>query len=133
MTNIPPKEPAIRKRHIMVTIWLGYILVSGISSILSFSIFKPEIEKLLQVNFPSPLHYYLIGIGALNALGALFLLLWKKAGFHLLIVSNIISLYLSIQMGASVGSSILGLAQIGLTYMILQMPSQGRSTWSWLK
>lgn len=133
MTENPQKEPAIRKRHGLVTFWLGYILVSGISSILSLSIFKTEIEKILQIDFPAPLSYYLIAIGALNALAALFLLLWKKAGFHLLIISNIISLYLSIQMGASVGSSILGLSQIAITYMILQMPSLGRSTWSWLK
>lgn len=133
MSEISPKEPVIRKRHGLVTFWLIYLFISGLSSILSFTLFKAEVEKILQIEFSQQLSYYLIGIGFINAIAALLLYNWYKIGFHLLIISNIISLYVSTLMGASFASSILGLSQIAITYMILQMPSQGKSAWSWMK
>lgn len=133
MSDNIPKEPVVRKRNFFVTFWLIYILFSGVSSVFSFSLYKKEVEKILEIEFSQEFAYMMIIIGALSALSAFLLILWKKIGFHILIVSNIISLYVSIQMGGTLGSSIMSLTQIALTYMILQLHSNGRTAWSWLK
>lgn len=133
MNQSMPEEPVVRKRHLMVTFWLVYIFFSGISSVLSFVFFKSEVEKILQIEFSEELSRFLIIIGSINAVAAILLFLWKKIGFHFIIISNIISLYVNILMGASVLTCIVGLSQIAITYMILQMPQHNRTAWSWMK
>ncbi|MCO5249179.1 MAG: hypothetical protein M9887_09565 [Chitinophagales bacterium] len=121
-----------RERHLLVTIWLVYILVNGISSIVGFTFFKGEIEKTLDIKFSVELTRFLIIIGCIDTISALFLLNWKKIGFHGIIIAAIINMYISFQMGATIGTTILGLTQIFFTYVILNMRKNDKSTWEWL-
>jgi hypothetical protein len=73
-----------------------------------------------------------MGLGVLNAISAVLLLKWKKIGFHGLVISNIINMYVSGLMGSGVESTFFGLMQIGILYMVLQMKKNEKSTWEWL-
>ena len=125
-------ETPKRKRHFLVTLWLGYLLVNGISSIIGFTIFKEQIDEALKIEFSPELVRYLVAIGFIDALGALFLLKWKKIGFHFIIIATIINVYVSSQLEAGVMNAFLGLSQIFFTYVILNMRKYGKSTWEWL-
>ena len=126
-----PKEP-IKKRNGFVTFWMYYILLNGLSSILAYSIYRPEIEQIFKLKLSDEICYYLMGLGVLNAISAVLLLKWKKIGFHGLVISNIINMYVSGLMGSGVESTFFGLMQIGILYMVLQMKKNEKSTWEWL-
>lgn len=125
------KEP-IRQRSKFVTFWMYYILLNGLSSILAYSVYRPEIEKIFKLKLSDEICYYLIGLGVLNAISAILLLKWKKIGFHGLVISNIINMYVSGLMGSGVESTFFGLMQIGILYMVLQMKRNEKSAWEWL-
>ena len=139
-TEHQEKPEPIRKRHGFVTFWLIYILLNGISNILAFTIFRSEMEEVYkkifndQVQFvvSDEIAYYLIGLGVLNTISSILLLKWKKIGFHGLIISNIVNMYVSGLMGSGIEATFLGVMQIGILYMVLQIKKNEKSTWDWL-
>ncbi len=71
--EVEKKEP-VRKRHGFVTFWMIYILLNGLSSILAYTLFRTEIEKLFKLKLSDEICYYLIGLGVLNSISAILLL-----------------------------------------------------------
>lgn len=129
--ELEKKEP-VRKRHGFVTFWLVYILMNGLSTLLAYTIFKEEIQELLKIQISDEFASYLMGLGVLNAVSAILLLNWKKIGFHGLVVSNIVNMYVSGLMNSGIEATLFGLMQIGILYMVLQMKKEDKSTWEWL-
>lgn len=129
--EVEKKEP-VRKRHGFVTFWMIYILLNGLSSILAYTLFRTEIEKLFKLKLSDEICYYLIGLGVLNSISAILLLNWKKIGFHGLVISYIINMYVSNLMNSGIESTFFGLMQIGILYMVLKMRKEDKSTWDWL-
>ncbi|HUH73861.1 MAG TPA: hypothetical protein VLZ75_05580 [Chitinophagales bacterium] len=129
--ELEKKEP-VRKRHGFVTFWLVYILMNGLSTLLAYTIFREEIQKILKIEISDEVAYYLMGLGVMNAISVILLLNWKKIGFHGLVISNIVNMYVSNLMGSGVESTFFGLMQIAILYMVLKMKKNEKSTWDWL-
>ena len=130
--GLEKKEP-VRKRHGFVTFWLIYILMNGLSTLLAYTVFRVEIQEILNIEISDEFASYLMGLGVLNAVSAILLLKWKKIGFHGLVVSNIVNMYVSGLMGSGIEATLFGLMQIGILYLVLQMKKNEKSAWEWLK
>lgn len=117
------------KRHGLTTFWLYYTLLNGLMMIVLFTFFQAEVEKILDSTF-TPLYINLmITIGLLNGFSSALLLKWKKIGFHIFIIANIIKLYANMDLNADVMASMLGLLDVLIMYMILKLKKDGVSTW----
>lgn len=130
--NPETTESPERKRHPFVTFWLVFVIANGISSIFAYTVFKKDVEQLFGIELTSNITYMLVGMGVWNAISGLLLFSWKKIGFHGLVISGIFGMYVNYLMGAGAESTLLGLIQLGILYMILQLKKDGKSTWQWL-
>jgi len=80
--------PAEYKRHLFLTIYLWFIIVTSSIGLLI------GLYSLFTLTFMTPFSYILIIItilAALNIMSALALLGWKKWGFWGLVISSVIS------------------------------------------
>lgn len=133
MSNQTHHEQPERQRHGFVTFWLGYLILNGLASTLTFTYLRKDVEDFLKIELSDQYCQFMIGIGILNAISALLLFRWKKIGFHGSIIASILNMYLNVQMGSGVFSALLSLSQAGILYMVLQIKKNEKSAWEWLE
>lgn len=133
MSNQAHQEVPERQRHGFVTFWLGYLMLNGLASVLTFTYLRKDVEEFLKIELSDQYCQFLIAIGILNAISAFLLFRWKKVGFHGSIVAAILNMYLTVQMGAGIFSGLLSLSQAGILYMVLQIKKNEKSAWEWLQ
>ena len=127
-----------KKRNGFITFYLSAMIIVGILS--GFSIIR---EAYAEMDFNKPLQTITIIIGGLillNAVGASLLLIWKKIGYWLIVVSAVGGLFVACYLNYVMGmSTYMGTALYGsiinplLIFGILQIRKSGISCWRLLE
>ncbi len=132
MNEYSKEENIKRERHGFTTFWLIYLILNGLTSIFAFTYLREDLEKLTEIQFTDLYCNIMISVGILNAISAGLLMIWKKIGFHGIIISTIIKLYANMQLNSNITAALFGLLDIAILYMILKLRKNGKSAWDWL-
>lgn len=111
-----------KSRNLFLTIWLAFMLVANIFSVLSNILFPLASPS----RFAFPLIIYLV-FGFLSLANVVFivrLLQWKKCAFWGILTSSVIAFLLNLYIGISFWVALLGF--IGIIILYLAM----RSSWN---
>jgi len=118
-----PPEIESKKRGALLTIWLTIMLITNTGATLTYLPWNSS-KIAIFPNVPSWI-WYIYGImGLANVVFTIFLFMWKKWAFFALCGIAPLWLILNLTVGSGIIVSIIGLAGLGILYLII------RSKWS---
>lgn len=118
-----------KQRHGCVTAWLIFMIIANALSALAYLLMGDEISEASVEPIPDSIMFVLIGIGIANLIFAIMLLQWKRWAFFGIVGSSLVTLFINLSIGISIGASLLGLVGVGILYAILQIKQEGKTAW----
>ena len=118
-----------KQRHGCVTAWLSMMIVSNSITALIYLFAKDIIAQNLPGVVSNTMMILLALLGIGNVIFSILLLKWKKIGFWGFLITSIAALFINLNIGLSVGQSLLGLLGIVILYGVLQIKKDDVPTW----
>ena len=121
-----------RQRHWIVTWYLVFKIVANSVTAFLYFFNSESIMRNIPSSTTNSTIKILAGIGIINIILPVLILNWKKIGFWLSIVTSIVILIINLNIGVAIGPSLLGMSGFIITFAILQIKKNGKTTWEQL-
>ena len=123
-----PKDE-LKQRHGCVTAWLILMIIANSFTAISYLVFKNLTSQTFPEGISEPMILTLSLISIGNIFFAVLLFKWRRIGFWGISATAIVTLFINLSLGISVGQSLLGLMGIAILYGVLQIKVDDVSAW----
>ncbi|MBT8205004.1 MAG: hypothetical protein KJP14_07075 [Eudoraea sp.] len=132
MQNVENSSNQSKQRHGCVTAWLILLIIINSLTALSYLFAGGLISQNIPGGVSKSMMIILALMGIANVIFAVLLFKWRKIGFWGFLLTSIVALAINLNIGMSIGQSLLGLVGIILLYGVLQIKKDQVSAWNQL-
>ncbi|MEX0289474.1 MAG: hypothetical protein AB3N14_10230 [Flavobacteriaceae bacterium] len=118
-----------KQRHGCLTALLIFMIVINAITALSYLFMGDTISQNFPGGVSNTTMFTLALFGFANIIFAIFLFKWKKIGFWGFVGSSLVALAINLNIGLSIGQSLLGLLGVAILYGVLQIKQNDVSGW----
>ncbi len=132
MENVDNNSSQPKQRHGCVTAWLILLILVNSLTAISYLFAGGLIAQNIPGEISRSMMIILALMGIANVIFAVLLFKWRKIGFWGFLLTSIVALAINLNIGMSIGQSLLGLVGIILLYAVLQIKKDQVSAWNQL-
>jgi len=129
MENLNENTNNPKQRHGCVTAWLILIIIGSSLSALIYLFAEDMVAQSFPNGISSSMLILLALLGVGNVIFAILLFKWKKIGFWGIVLTNLIGVFVNLNVGLSIGQSLVGLLGLGILFGVLQIKKEDVSAW----